>query len=401
MRYDFDEVIDRHHTNSMKYDGFKPLLLRMPLDEPLAFPDEAYIQMWVADMDFATPAEIRDAMKRRLDQKILGYTYLTDPEFYAVLAGWMQRRHGWTIDPRQVVLSPGVVSALIRLVGLATAPGEKVLLMTPSYGPFKDACDACGREVVLSPLINDHGYYTIDFDDLQRKAADPAVTCTIFCNPHNPSGRVWTEEELRRVGEICLANGVFIISDEIHCDLVRTDQTHIPFAKLFPDSDRIATCMAPSKTFNLAGNSFSNIIIQSSEVLGKWRRSYYDVTNPLSIAAAQAAYTLCDDWLEQLKAYLDDNFALMRDYLAEHLPEAVFRVPQGTYLGWVDVSAYQDDPSEDLVRYIADRAPVITESGAGFIAGGEHFIRINVACPRSTLRTALEGVCRALAQKRA
>ena len=212
-----------------------------------------------------------------------------------------------------------------------------------------------------------------------------------MCNPHNPSGRIWSEEELRRVGDICLANNMMIISDEIHCDLIRTGLCHTPFAKCYPTSDQIITCMAPSKTFNLAGLMFSNIIIPNQSVREIWEARHYGMENPLSIAAAQAAYESGAEWMEALKQYLDENFAYTRDFFAAHLPQAVFRIPEATYLGWVDISAYVS-PEENLPFLFANRAGVLLEGGNMFVQNSEGYIRLNIACPRSMLKEGLQRI---------
>ena len=225
------------------------------------------------------------------------------------------------------------------------------------------------------------------------------LNCKIFGpltpNPHNPSGRVWSEEELKKVGQICLENDVWLISDEIHCDLLRMGQTHIPLAKLFPETDRIITCMAPSKTFNMAGLMFSNIIIPNDELRARWKARHYDFENPLSIAAAQSAYTFGDDWLNQLKLYLDDNFEFTKQYLNEHLPKAVYRIPEATYLAWVNIAAYVSKDT-NLPLHFANNAGVLLEGGNMFVANSDCYIRLNLACPRAVLKEGLMRICELL-----
>ncbi|HWQ09171.1 MAG TPA: aminotransferase class I/II-fold pyridoxal phosphate-dependent enzyme, partial [Holophaga sp.] len=264
------------------------------------------------------------------------------------------------------------------------------------YAYFKHAADHNHLELVTSDLLEADGHYTMDFDDLARKARDPKVTLCIFCNPHNPTGRVWSRDELTRFGGICLENGLRIISDEIHCDLLRNGLTHTPLAKLFPASDRIITCMAPSKTFNLAGFMFSNVIIPDDGLKAIWKARHYDMENPLSIAAAQAAYTHGDAWLRQLKDYLDANFEVTRAFLAERLPRSVFRISEATYLAWVDIKAYLPG-EEDLPLFFANRAGVLLEGGDMFVANSEGHIRLNLACPRSILEEGLERMAKVLA----
>lgn len=291
MKYNFDEIIDRKGTNAMNTDGFRQYIFNA--DETLKFPyeDDEFIRMWVADMEFATPQVIIDAIKERLDRRIFGYTKVFSESFYTAFVNWCIKRYGWSFERKHLVTSNGIVPALYELVDYICKSDEKTTLF-------------------------------------------------ILCNPHNPTGRVWTEEELRRMGEICIEHNVWMVSDEIHCDLLRKEKTHIPMAKLFPDHDKIITCMAPSKTFNMAGLMFSNVIIPNDKMRELLLSRHYSMDNPLSIAGAQAAYEQGEDWLEELRVYLDENFAYTKEYLAEHLPEIKFRVSEATYLAWVDVSAY-------------------------------------------------------------
>ncbi|MDR3230296.1 MAG: PatB family C-S lyase [Synergistaceae bacterium] len=393
MQYDFDEVIDRSGTNAMNVEGFRQYIFH---DEAIEFPckDDELTRMWVADMEFAVPDVITDALRKRLDRRIFGYTKIFDPEYCNAFASWTQRHYDWRFDREKLVTSPGIIPALFELVGHICKRDEKVLIMTPSYAYFKHAADFNRRKLVCSDLRNDDGHYTMDFDDLRKKAADEKTVLCVFCSPHNPTGRVWTEEELKTFGHICIENNLWIISDEIHCDLLRVGKRHIPLAKLFPDYSRLVTCMAPSKTFNLAGFMLSNIIISDEGLRATWKARHYDFENPLSIAAAQAAYTHGDEWLEQLKIYLDGNFARTRSYLKEHLPEARFRTAEATYLAWVDVGAYlKDRRNVFLPRLFAEKAGVLLEGGNMFVSNSEGCIRLNLACPRAMLETGLERIC--------
>ena len=392
MKYNFDEVIDRKNTNCMNTDGWREYIFHAPRDQKFPFPDEEYVRMWIADMEFATPPCIIDAMKERLDKRIFGYTKIFDPAYFAAFSNWCKSRYGWTPEEKDLVTSPGIIPALFELVGYICQPDEKVLILTPSYAYFKHAADHNHIELVCSDLINENGYYTMDYADIEAKAKDPKVKLCIFCNPHNPSGRIWTEEELQKFGDICLANDVLVISDEIHCDLIRTGLRHTPLAKLYPGSGRIITCMAPSKTFNMAGLMFSNIIIPHAETMRVWKARHYDFENPLSIAAAQAAYEQGGEWLAELKLYLDDNFKFTKEYFAEHLPKAVFRISEATYLGWVDIDAYVKE-GEDLPLLFANEAAVLLEGGDMFVQNSDTYIRLNLACPRATLAEGLRRIC--------
>ncbi|MDR2528306.1 MAG: PatB family C-S lyase [Synergistaceae bacterium] len=393
MRYDFDEIIDRKGTNAMSVEGFRQYIFH---DDRIQFPykDDEFVRMWVADMEFATPDVVRNAIKERVDRGIFGYTKIFDPEYYNAFVKWTRGHYGWNFEKEWLVTSPGIIPALFELVGYICERCEKVLIMTPSYAYFKHASDFHGRGLVCSNLKNDAGYYMMDFDDLRKKAADGETKLCIFCNPHNPTGRVWTKEELETFGQICVENDLWIVSDEIHCDLLRTGKKHIPLAKLFPSYSKLVTCMAPSKTFNLAGLMFSNIIIPDKGLRDTWKARHYDFENPLSIATAQAAYAHGEEWLRQLKMYLDENFAFVESYLKEHLPEAEFRVSEATYLAWVNVGAYLKGGKDDafLPLLFAEKAGVLLEGGDMFVANSKGYIRLNLACPRATVKTGLERI---------
>lgn len=395
MKYDFDEIIDRQGTNAMNTDGFRQYIFQASDELVFPYADSDFVRMWVADMEFATPPEIVQAMKDRLDKRIFGYSKVFDPNYYLSFVNWTQRHYGWSFEKDHLLTSPGIIPALYELVEHICKPDERILIFTPSYAYFKHAADYNRIELVTSDLINRQGHYTMDFNDLAEKVKDEKVTLCIFCNPHNPSGRVWSPQELQQFGDICLANGLWIISDEIHCDLLRNGQVHTPLAKLFPQTDRIITCMAPSKTFNLAGMMISNIIIPSNELRTIWQARHYGMENPLSITASQAAYQYGDEWLAQLKDYLDENFAFTRQYLSQHLPQAIFRIPEATYLAWVDISAYLPDET-DLSMFFANQAGVLLEGGNMFVANANGYIRLNLACPRSILAEGLRRICAAL-----
>jgi len=395
MQYDFDEIIDRKGTNAMNIEGFRDYIFHAPVTMKFPYADDEFIRMWVADMEFATPPEIIEAVKERLDRRIFGYTKIFDPEYYKAFSSWTKRHYNWNFEKEHLFTSPGIIPALYELVEYICKPEEKVLILTPSYAYFKHAAEYNNIETVTSNLIEKDGYYTIDFDDFEKKAQDDKVTLCIFCNPHNPTGRVWTERELKKIGNICLENGLWIISDEIHCDLLRINKIHVPFAKLYPESDHIITCMAPSKTFNMAGLLFSNIIIPNKELRTIWNTRHYHNDNPLSIVAAQAAYSHCDEWLRQLKNYLDDNFMFTKNYFENNLPKAIFRVSEATYLAWVNISAYLPN-EENLPLYFANNAGVLLEGGNMFVDNSEGYIRLNLACPRSILEEGLKRICKVL-----
>lgn len=387
-QYDFDEEIDRQNTNAMAIDGFREYLFKGHESLKLPVPDNELIPMWVADMGFATPPEIIAAIQERLDHRIFGYTKIFDPDYFKAFSGWTMNRYGWEIEREHLLTSPGIIPALFELIEYICKPNEKVVIFTPSYAFFKHAADYNNVELVVADLVERAGDYSIDFSDFVNKCTDPKVSLCIFCHPHNPTGRVWTKEELQKVGEICIDNQVMLISDEIHCDIQRKGVPHTPLAKLFPESDQIITCMAPSKTFNLAGLLFANIVIPSNVVRKKWHARHHVFDNPLSVAAAQAAYKHGSNWLSQLTDYLDDNFTFTWKFLNTHLPEAIFTLPEATYFAWINVGQYVPEHT-NLTLYFAEQAGVLLEGGDMFVSNAENYIRLNLACPKAQLRKAL------------
>lgn len=395
MKYDFDKIINRQGTNAMSADGFRNYLFNE--DDALDFQcaDDEFISMWIADMEFATAPEIIQALKDRLDHGIMGYSQVFGTAYKDAFLNWTKTRYDWTFDLEHLVTSPGVVPALFDFIKYICKPDEKVLTLTPSYAFFKHAADKYNITLTSSDLILQDGVYSMDFKDIKKKVEDEKVTLCFFCSPHNPTGRIWTDAELRYFGKICLENNVMIIADEIHCDLLRSGKTFTPLAKLFPNTDQIITCMAPSKTFNLAGMMFANIIIPNKELREQWNDDHLPLDNPLSIVAAQTAYTHGQDWLEELSIYLDDNFVFLQKYLKVHLPKAVFRISEATYLAWVDVSAYFSK-EENLTLFFANHAGVLLEGGNMFVSNSDGFIRLNLACPRARLEKGLKKITNAI-----
>ncbi len=391
MKYNFDEIIDRKNTNAMSLGGYRDYLFNGSAEFNSKYNDDDLIPMWIADMEFATPQAVVDAVKNRADHRIFGYSQIFDPNYKSAFLKWSKQHYKWAFNPDHLVTSHGVIPALFALVKQLCKPDEKVLIMTPSYAFFKLAIERNGIELVTSDLINTEGNYDIDFEDFRKKAEDPKVTLTIFCNPHNPTGRIWTNHELRQFGSICIENNVTIISDEIHCDLIRSHKTFIPLASLFPENDKIITCMAPSKTFNMAGFMIANIIIPNENDLKIWKETQIPIDNPLSIAAAQAAYTHGHDWLIALRKYLDINFEFLKTFLEEQLPQAVFKVPDATYLAWVNVDAYLPN-EENLTLFFANEAGVLLEGANMFVSNGKGHIRLNLACPKSRIKEGLDRI---------
>ena len=385
MKYDFDETVDRTGTASIKLEAGEKVNPYLPKE---------HIPLWVADMDFACGPEILLAMHARLDRRILGYTNLSG-ECEASACRWMERRFGWKPEPEQIVFSAGIVSALFAAVSRLTKPGDEVCFLTPAYHPFDDAVKKQGRVPVYSRMIRKDGEWMIDFADLSAKLSRPNCALFFHCNPHNPTGRVFTETELTRLGKLCFANDVMVVSDEIHEDLTRTGITHIPLAKLFPLEKRIITCTSPSKSFNLAGNNHAHLFIPDEALRRDWTKNYYNGhPSALSNQATIAAYDRSEDWLEELRAYLDGNFAMMKQLLDERLPKAVFSIPQGTYLAWVDLSGYS--LSEQELKRRISQAGVFVQFGEDFVDNADCFMRVNLASPRAILREGLERICSAL-----
>lgn len=391
--YNFDQELERRGTNSLKWEYFlesDAAGRRLPTDA--AFGEDRMLPMWVADMDFPAPQPVVEAVLRRAAHPIYGYA-MPDPDYYAAVSDWMRRRHGWTVDPDWIVVSPGVVPALYMLVRAFCRPGDKVLIQPPVYPPFFSAVVHNDAVVAANPLVNDGGRYRMDFADLEAKLADPAVKLAILCSPHNPVGRVWTAEELRRFGELCLAHGVVVVADEIHCDLTLPGHRFMPFASLGDDlAQHTVVCTAPSKTFNLAGLKTANLIVPNPElrqqVVHAYVRTGFFGANPIGLAAARAAYTEGEAWLDQVLAYLDGNRRALEAFVAERLPQIRVTPLEGTYLAWLDCRGLGLDPAA-LKRLWVEAARVYPEMGTSFGAEGAGFVRLNIACPRPLLLEAL------------
>ncbi|REB08759.1 pyridoxal phosphate-dependent aminotransferase [Sporosarcina sp. BI001-red] len=380
MIYNFDNVIDRRNTGSVKWDK---------KDE--VFQERDVLPMWVADMDFPSPQPIIEAIKQRADHGIFGYSTMHDG-YYDAIIEWNQRRHQWSIEKDWITISPGVVPALNTIVKTFTEPGDKIIIQSPVYYPFTNAIVENGREVVLNRLQLENGRYYMDFEDL-RNQLDPSVKMIILCNPHNPGGSVWTKGELQELGEICLAHNILVVSDEIHCDLVYTDYKYTPFASISEAFEQnTICCTAPSKTFNLAGLQLSNIIIPNEDLRQKFldavSRTPLQLTNPFAIAATESGYKRGDEWLEQLIAYLQQNVAYLTDYITTHLKAITVIQPESTYLVWLDCRGLGLEP-EQLEELLIKKAKVGFNQGYTFGPGGEGFVRVNIACPQSVLKEGL------------
>ncbi len=400
MKYDFNERIDRTHTNALNTDGFRGYIFHAGPEKKFPYADDEFVRMWVADMEFATPPEICDAIKERVDRRIFGYTAVFDDSYYNAFSKWCKDRYDWSFAKEELTFSTGIIPALYQLVETLVAPDEKLLIVSPAYGFFQHAAEYTDKNLVCSPLFRGEGHFTIDFDDFEKKAADPKMKLMLWCNPHNPSGRMWTEEELKRVADIAVKNDLWLISDEIHCDLIRKGQKHIPMGRILPDYDKLITCMSASKTFNMAGLMFSDIIIRDKDLREKFndRDKNVGFVNPISLAAHQAAYEKCGDWLSQLQDYLDDNFKFLDEFLKENLPEAVYETPEATYLAWVDMSKCLPGV-DDMPGFFANNAGVLLEGGDSlFVGNAKGYVRLNLAMPREIIKTGLERMAEAIAK---
>ena len=382
MNYDFDRVIDRRGTDCAKFDF--AVEHGLPAD---------VLPLWVADMDFQAPPEVLDALRKSVDHGIFGYTGQKG-DYFDIVRGWFQRRFHWHTESEWIVPTPGVVFALATAVRGLTEPGDAVLIQPPVYPPFFRVVKANDRRLVECPLVLNNGHYEVDFDAFEQAVSDNDVKMFILCSPHNPTGRVWTAEELRRMGEICRRHDVIVVSDEIHCDFSWPEHPHTPFIEAIPEmAERAVVCTAPSKTFNLAGLQASNVFIPGKDLRERFRaelgRTGWGGLNGMGQAACKAAYTHGDQWLDALKDYLRGNVAFMRDYLRDNLPMLKLIEPEGTYLVWVDFSALNMTP-EQLHDLVADKARLWLDDGGIFGAQGAQFQRFVLACPRSVLKEALD-----------
>lgn len=373
-------MIQRRDTNSYKWDTAT---------------DEDILPMWVADMDFRTPSIIVNAMAKRLLHGVFGYTKVPQA-YYDAIIGWFDRKHDFIINKDWILFTSGVVPALSAVIKALTEPGDKVLVQTPVYNCFfssirNDECEKAENE-----LLYKDGTYSIDFDDLEKKAADPKVKVMLLCNPHNPVGRVWTRQELTRIGEICLRYDVIVVSDEIHCDLVYRGYEHIPFASISDEFlQHSVTCTAPSKTFNLAGIQVANIIAADEDIRKKIDKALnvneVCEINVFAIEALIAAYNEGDDWLDELKIYLYDNYKLLSEFFKEYLPHLPVLPLEATYLVWIDCSSL-GLKSKEIVDKLLLKEKVWVNEGTMYGEAGEGFIRINIATQRERLIRALKKI---------
>lgn len=394
MRYNFDKMIDRRTTNSLKWNVA-----------------ENELPMWVADMDFETAPEIAQAIMNRASHGVFGYADITE-EWYEAYIGWWQRRHNFEIKKEWMIFSTGVVATISSVVRKLTTPAENVVILTPVYNIFYNSILNNGRNVLECELQYnraDKHEYTIDFEDLEEKLSNPQTSLMIFCNPHNPVGKIWDRETLQRVGMLCVKHDVILLSDEIHCDLTSPDKEYIPFAAVSEEiADICITCIAPTKTFNLAGINSSAVIVRNKTLRHKvWRGINTDEVgepNAFAVDATVAAFTKGDMWLDELRTYIFENRRIVREFLENEIKELHLVEGEATYLLWMDCGKLTEKninqknlSARELAGYIREQTGLYLSDGVQYGKGGENFLRLNIACPREVLRDGLERLSKGIA----
>ena len=377
MEYDFDEIIPRRNTDSVKWD---------------AAPDEGVLPLWVADMDFKVAPVITAALQSRVAHGVFGYTQ-TPQRFYDAIINWWQRRHGVTIGQKWIIPVTGIIPALSAAIRALISKGDKVLIQPPVYNHFYTTLANCGCSIVENNLLYNNGHYTPDFEDMEIKAADPEVKLFLLCNPHNPAGRAWKLDELQRIAAICKKHNVIVLSDEIHSDLVFGSSKHIPFALI--ESTNCITFSSPGKAFNLAGLQVGYVFTQDSVLRTKLKAMLtlqeIELLSPFAIEALIAAYNNGEEWLEALKHYLYNNYKYLQEFVALHLPQIVVVPLQATYLVWLDCRAL-NLPSETLAKKLLQDQKLWVNAGTMYGAVGEGFLRINIACALPLLKEGLQRI---------
>ena len=371
MKYDFNTLIDRRGTNSVKWDVA-----------------DGELPMWVADMDFKAAPEIREALENRLSHGVFGYNTIPD-EWYDAYCGWWGTRHGLDISREDLVFCTGVIPAISTAVRKLTTPAEKVLLETPVYNTFYNSIENNGRYPKECPLIYEDGEYHRDFEALEEALSDPQVSLMILCNPHNPIGKIWSRAELAKIGELCRRHHVTVISDEIHCDLTDPNCDYVPFASVSETCRDISvTCVAPTKTFNIAGMQTAAVIVPNEALRHKmWRGLNTDEVaepNSFAITAAVAAFTRGGEWLDELREYVYKNKLTSAEFLRRELPEIKLTPSHATYLLWLNISALSHD-SVAFAKFVREKTGLFVSNGAQYHGNGNEFLRFNIACPRSTV----------------
>lgn len=383
MSFNFNKIIDRTNNFSAKWSEMNK-----------NFGTNDLLPMWVADMDFLTAPCIMEALKDRLEQGIFGYT--TRPSSYnESIVNWLDNRFSWKIKKEWLMFSPAVITSISLLIQNLTQKNDKIMIQEPVYSPFHNIVELNERDLVISPLIKlDDGSYIMDYEDIEAKIKD--VKIFILCNPHNPVGRVWTREELTRLGQICLKHNVIVISDEIHSDIILKNHKHIPFASISKEfCKNTITCMAPTKTFNLAGLQSSFLVMSNPYYYEVMDRAFSTLdikrNNAFSLVATEAAYNYGEDWLDELIKYIEDNVDFAIEYIKTHMPKLKVKKPEGTYLLWVDFNSLNVD-EKDLKDALINKGRVALSSGSSFGIGGGGYYRINLACPRAMVLEALKRI---------
>lgn len=376
MAYDFDKIVDRFNTNSMKWNVA-----------------EGELPMWVADMDFETAPAIMEAISKRAEHGCFGYTEIPDA-WYQAYIDWWKIRHDFTMEKDWLMFCTGVVPAISSIVRKLTTPAEKVLVQTPVYNIFFNSILNNGRQVLESPLVFDGNAYHIDFEDLEKKLADPQTMLMILCNPHNPIGKIWDKATLERIGALCAKHHVIVLSDEIHCDLTDPGRGYIPFASVSDVCrDNSITCIAPTKTFNLAGLQTAAISVPNPVIRHKvWRGINTDEVaepNAFAVDAAIAAFTKGADWLDALRAYIYENKQYAVQYVKEQIPEVEILPSEATYLLWIYCKDLPGN-SREIAHRIRKKTGLFLSAGSGFSGDGDRFLRLNIACPRALLKDGME-----------
>ncbi len=389
MNYNFETLVDRSNNFSAKWSEMNK-----------KYGSNDLLPMWVADMDFKAAPCIIDAMRERLEQGIYGYT--TRPDSYnESIVNWAARRYGWEIKSDWLIFSPGVIPSISLIIQEMTDKNDKIMIQEPVYSPFNSVVKENGRKLVISPLIKlEDGNYVMDYEDIESKIKD--VKMFLLCNPHNPVGRVWTKEELKKLGEICLKNNVKVISDEIHSDIIFKGHKHVPFASISEEfAQNSITCMAPTKTFNIAGLQMSQVILPNKDdykiLDAAFARLDIRRNNAFSLVATQAAYNHGEEWLNEFLEYIEDNMDFAIKYIEENMPSLKVKKPEGTYLLWVDFSE-TGLSDEEVAKALVEKGKVALNNGVAFGVGGKGYQRINLACPRSMVENGLARIKKAITE---
>ena len=376
-KYNFDEAIDRRHSGSAKWDEA----------------DVEVLPFWVADMDFRTAPCIIEALKKRVEHGIFGYTHVSD-NYYSAVVNWFHNKHGWAINPEAIIYTTGVVPAISAIIKGLLTEGDGIMVMTPAYNCFFSSIRNMGCRLAEVPLMYHKDGYTIDFDLLEKTASQHWVRMLILCNPHNPVGRVWTKSELKRIGDICLANNVFVLSDEIHCELTFNSHVYTPYQSLGHEyAQKSVACISPTKAFNIAGLQIANIVCPDPIIKARVDRGINDHevcdVNPFGVEALMAAYEHGDAWLKQLKSYLWNNYITVRSFFNNHLPMFPITPLEGTYLVWINIAA-TGIGSAELSKILIRDEKIWLSPGSTYGEGGTNFLRLNIACPNHRLTEGLK-----------